>query len=335
MGVLARVGAVDLDTCHLGYRQRLVCATIAHVGMHANQLSVTIQTVRELVGEQFSGWASQPISPVRSEGTVNAIFRIGDRLAARFPLQPGDIEATRRWLLREADAACELQGRTRVPVPEPVAIGEPGAGYPLPWSVQTWLPGTTATVQDPAASQGFAPDLAEFIGEVRAIDVAGRRFVGRGRGGDLRDHAEWMATCFDRSGDLVDVARLRRLWGRLRELPRTATDVMTHGDLTPGNVLVSDARLAGVVDVGGLGPADPALDLVGAWHLLETGPRELLRAGLRCDRLEWERGKAWAFEQSMGAVWYYAESNPPMSRMGQRTIDRILDTENRPLSATH
>jgi len=75
------------------------------------------------------------------------------------------------------------------------------------------------------------------------------------------------------------------------------------------------------------GPADPALDLVGAWHLLDAGPRELLRAGLRCNELEWERGKAWAFEQSMGAVWYYAESNPPMSRMGQRTIDRILDTE--------
>jgi hypothetical protein len=27
----------------------------------------------------------------------------------------------------------------------------------------------------------------------------------------------------------------------------------------------------------------------------------------------WERGKAWAFEQAMGAVWHYAESNPAMS----------------------
>jgi hypothetical protein len=39
--------------------------------------------------------------------------------------------------------------------------------------------------------------------------------------------------------------------------------------------------------------------------------------------LEWERGKAWAFEQAMGAVWYYAGSNPAMSRMGQRTLERI------------
>ena len=40
----------------------------------------------------------------------------------------------------------------------------------------------------------------------------------------------------------------------MRELPRGAAgDVMTHGDLIPGNVLVSDGRLAGILDVGGLG----------------------------------------------------------------------------------
>jgi hypothetical protein len=41
--------------------------------------------------------------------------------------------------------------------------GEPGAGYPLPWSVQTWLPGTVATDEDPGESAAFAHDLAEFI----------------------------------------------------------------------------------------------------------------------------------------------------------------------------
>jgi hypothetical protein len=30
-----------------------------------------------------------------------------------------------------------------------------------------------------------------------------------------------------------------------------------------------------------------------------------------------------AFEQAMGAVWYYAHSNPAMSRMGRRTLERI------------
>jgi len=80
----------------------------------------------------------------------------------------------------------------------------------------------------------------------------------------------------------------------------------------------------GFIDVGDLGSADPALDLVGAWHLLEAGPRQVLRDDLECTELGWERGKAWAFEQSMGAVWYYAESNPPMSLMGRRTLHRIM-----------
>jgi hypothetical protein len=42
------------------------------------------------------------------------------------------------------------------------------------------------------------------------------------------------------------------------------------------------------------------LDLVCAWHLLDAGPRQVLRDDLDCDDLEWERGKAWAFEQTMG-----------------------------------
>jgi aminoglycoside phosphotransferase (APT) family kinase protein len=293
--------------------------------MHPNQLTVSLETVRKLVDAQFPEWRGLPIKQFASQGTVNALFRIGERLAARFPLEPGDVGSTRRWLESEAKAARELLGRTRFRTPEPVALGEPGEGYPLPWSVQTWLPGTAATDQDPGGSVAFAHDLAEFIHGVRAIDTRGRVFNGRGRGGDLRSHDAWMETCFEHSERLMDVARLRRMWGVLRELPRSAAgDVMTHGDLIPGNVLGCDGRLAGVIDVGGLGPADPALDLVCAWHLLAAGPRQVLHDELNCDDLEWERGKAWAFEQAMGAVWYYVESNPAMSLMGQRTLQRIL-----------
>jgi aminoglycoside phosphotransferase (APT) family kinase protein len=297
------------------------------MAMHEGQLLVTADMVGDLVAGQFPEYAKLPIEAVRSEGTVNAIFRIGEHLAARFPLEPDDPDITRQWLATEAGVARELLGRTRVPVPKPVAIGEPGAGYPLPWSIQTWVPGTTASEVDPAASDQFAHDLAEFIQQVRSIDVAGRTFSGEGRGGDLPAHDSWMETCFDESVSLVDVPRLRLIWARLRLLPRNAPDVMTHGDLTPGNVLVVDGRLAGVLDVGGLGPADPALDLVGAWHLLDTDRRNILRVDLGCDELEWEHGKAWALQQAMGAIWYYVESNPPMHHMARRTLDRILADE--------
>jgi hypothetical protein len=74
---------------------------------------------------------------------------------------------------------------------------------------------------------------------------------------------------------------------RYRNLPLNRLDVMNHGDLIPGNVPV-------------------------------TTDRRLARG------LEWERGKAWAFEQSMGVLWYHVQSNPPMSRTGRRTLERIL-----------
>jgi len=298
------------------------------VQMHAGQLAVSPQMVRQLVDEQFPEWRRLPVTGIASSGTVNAIFRIGDELAARFPLQPADISSTWRWLESEAEAARELLGRTRFATPEVVALGEPGAGYPLPWSVQTWLPGVTAAEDDPAESVAFARDLAEFVRGVAAIDTRGRTFDRPGRGGDLRSHDSWMKTCLDRSEQLLDVPRLRRLWSTMRTLPRTTPDTMTHGDLIPANLLVSGGRLTGIIDVGGIGPADPALDLVGAWHLLEARPRQALRDDLGCDDLDWERGKAWAFEQAVGLVWYYRDSNPPMSRMGERTLQRILGDES-------
>lgn len=30
------------------------------------------------------------------------------------------------------------------------------------------------------------------------------------------------------------------------------------------------------------------------------------------------------------AIWYYLDSNPPMHRMGRRTIERILADESHP-----
>lgn len=291
--------------------------------MHPGQLDVPVLAVRRLLQEQFPAWAGLPVRAVVAEGTVNAIFRIGDQLAARFPLQPQDPELAGRELRAEAEAARELLGRTRFPTPARVALGRPGAGYPLPWSVQTWLPGVAATVDDPGGSVGFAHDLAELIQDLRAIDTRGRTFRGTNRGGELAARDAWLEMCFTNSEQLLDVPALRQLWRTMRELPRTAPDVMTHGDLIPGNVLVRDARLAGVLDVGGLGPADPALDLVSAWHLLEPGPRQVLRDRLGADDLEWSRGRAWAFEQAMGLVWYYRDSNPVMSALGRRTLQRL------------
>jgi len=172
----------------------------------------------------------------------------------------------------------------------------------------------------------FASDVAEFVAGVRSIPTRGRTFAGSGRGGDLTSQDEWLRTCFARSRELLDVPPLERMWSGFRQLTRgSQPDVMAHTDLVPGNVLVSNGRLTGVIDVGGLRPADPALDLIAAWHMLEPGPRQVFRETLGCHDDEWERGKAWAFAQAMGLVWYYAESNPTMCALGRRTLQHLVN----------
>ncbi|WP_205015817.1 hypothetical protein [Pseudonocardia sp. EV170527-09] len=60
------------------------------------------------------------------------MHRVGGGLAAPFPLQGHDTAAVRERLVAEATAARELAACSPVPTPEPVGIGNPGHGYPLP-----------------------------------------------------------------------------------------------------------------------------------------------------------------------------------------------------------
>lgn len=294
------------------------------MAMHEDELEVDAELVGQLLDDQFPQWAELPGTEVVTAGTVNAIFRVGDWLAARLPLRAADPTAVRDSLMEEARAAREFCEVSPVPSPEPVAVGEPGQGYPLPWTVQTWLPGTDAVVSEPAGSGPFAQDLANLLACLRCADTRGRHFSGGGRGGHLPDHDEWMELCLAKSAGLVDVGRLRAMWQDLRALPAIDQDVVCHGDLTPPNVLVDAGRLVGVLDTGGFAAADPALDLVSVWHLLDDEQRQLVRQELSCGDVQWHRGMAWALQQAMGLVWYYADTNPVMSRWGHRTLDRLL-----------
>lgn len=294
--------------------------------MHDDGLHIDEGLARQLIADQFPQWGNERVQHITSDGTVNAIFRIGTDLAARFPLREADPDTARVQLMCEADAMLELAKCCPFPSPTPVAMGAPGNGYPLPWSVQTWLPGAVATPEGLAHSDRFTRDLVALIRALRAADTGGRTFTGSGRGGNLQDSDEWMEICFRESEDLLPVDRLRDLWATFRFLPTADSTAMTHGDLIPGNLLVAGDQLIGVLDGGGFAPADPALDLVAAWHMLDHRRRELLRAELAIGELEWRRGAAWAFQQAMGLVWYYRETNPGMSALGRSTLGRICDT---------
>jgi aminoglycoside phosphotransferase (APT) family kinase protein len=293
--------------------------------MHDDQVHIDADIARELIIDQFPQYRHEPIKQLGATGTLNAIFRIGSGVAARFPLRAMKPVECAEMLRREAAAMTEFAKHSPFATPRPLGLGQPSALYPMPWAVQSWIEGEVATPNGLATSTAFALDIANLIVSLRAADTHGRRFDGQGRGGNLPDHDDWMEVCFRNSDGLLDVARLRHMWARLRELPPSGSDVMSHRDLIPANLLVHDGRVVGVIDAGSFGPADPALDLVAAWHLLDRERRDIVRRHLGSDEVEWKLGTAWAFQQAMGLVWYYQRTNPGMSALGRNTLSRLVE----------
>src|SRR5690349_12620075 len=125
--------------------------------MHDDEVEVDDRVVRRLLQTQMPDLADRPLSIVEPWGTDNAIWRLGDDLVVRLPRihwAVAQIEQEALWLPR-------LGPHLPVAVPRPVAIGEPGDGYPYRWAVHEWLPGEGASrdlLEDPVA---FALGLAE------------------------------------------------------------------------------------------------------------------------------------------------------------------------------
>ncbi|HZU73130.1 MAG TPA: hypothetical protein VE990_10225, partial [Acidimicrobiales bacterium] len=88
--------------------------------LHADMIEVTEEVVRRLLGRQFPSWADLPLARVASTGTVHAIYRLGDDMAVRLPLSPR-FEGIRQ----EFEDLGKFGPLLPIPIPEPVALGEP------------------------------------------------------------------------------------------------------------------------------------------------------------------------------------------------------------------
>ncbi len=180
--------------------------------MHEDQLDVDVDVVRRLIGDQFPQWSRLAVQALPTAATVNAIFRVGDSLAARFPLRVGEPETVRTWLQQEARASLEFARSHLSPrlsrwgsESRDMATRCPGAFRPGCRDGML-LPGTH---QARAHSRRISPACSFPFGPRTR---SGRRFTGAGRGGHLSDHDDWMNLCFTKSHGLVDVGRLRSMW---------------------------------------------------------------------------------------------------------------------------
>ncbi|MFF0233884.1 aminoglycoside phosphotransferase family protein [Micromonospora sp. NPDC005254] len=294
--------------------------------MHTDQVDVSADVVAALVAEQLPRWRGLPVRPLRSAGTVNALFRLGTEFVLRFPLRPSADPALRDTLRQEQEHAVLLAAHLPIAVPEPLALGAPGDGYPGWWTAYRFIPGETAQpdrIDDPDV---FARDLAAVVVALHGVDTGGRSWPGYGRGGPLADQDADVRAALAVSGELTDTAALAEVWDRCRDARRDdPVDVWIHADLMPGNLLVRDGRLAAVIDLELVQVGDPAVDLMPAWNLLDPGSRETYRRALGVDDATWERGRGWALAQAINALPYYVDTNPVMADIARHTLRAVLD----------
>lgn len=287
--------------------------------MHPDEFGIDAHLVRRLISEQFPQWEDLRLERVRSTGTVNAIYRLGDEMCVRLPRTPGaarDVAREERWLPH-------LGRCLPLRVPTLLAVGQPAAEYPLTWTVYSWLAGDTFEVGLVGDLEAASDDIANFINALHRID--GTDAPRSGGSGPLAVRDEAVRAVIDSLGDRIDAAAAKRAWGSsLAAREWDGNPVWIHGDLIPPNVLVEAGRVSAVIDFDESGVGDPALDVIAAWSLLPASVRGLFREAIEVDDATWIRGRGWALSKALFIIPYYENTNPEFVAMADRMVNEIL-----------
>jgi aminoglycoside phosphotransferase (APT) family kinase protein len=296
--------------------------------MHDDEVDVDATLVRRLVSSQFPEWADLAIERFDSAGTDNAIFRLGQDMAVRLPRIPSaaqKVEKEYRWLPM-------LAPLLPLAIPEPIAKGSPGEGYPWRWSVYRWLEGEPSAVGGTVDPRRAAIELARFVAALQRIDAAegptpGEHNSFRGVPLALRDGRTRAAIAA--LDDSIDRPTASAAWDTALGAPEwQGPAVWLHGDLQAANLLIYNGKLSAVIDFGCLGVGDPACDLMAAWTCVPADLRDVFRAELAVDDATWLRGRGWALSFGLIALPYYENTHPVLAGIARQTIEEILADAN-------
>jgi aminoglycoside phosphotransferase (APT) family kinase protein len=290
--------------------------------MHTDEAETDEELVGRLLRAQFPRWAGLPVTRLASGGTVNAIYRLGEELTVRLPLRPGGAEA----VATEARLLPRLAPLLPLPIPEVVAVGAPGEGYPLSWAVHRWIEGRNPVEGGLAEPETVAHDLARFALAFREIDLPdgppahrGRPLIGEDR--EMRAAIEALR----RTDEPFDADEIAAAWAEaLAAPPWTGPPCWTHSDLMPSNLVLAGDRVSAVIDFGAAGMGEPATDLIPAWNLLPAPARRSYREAVDADEATWARARGWALSMAVIQLPYYRETNPVISANARYVIREVL-----------
>ncbi len=297
--------------------------------MNEGQVTPPESVVASIVAGALPELAGVRVTRLVSAGTVNALYRIGEQVVARFPLVPDAGRAQHEALVAEHAALVLIGTVSPCAVPMPVAIGEPGELYDGFWSVLRWIDGESVESFDKPMSYQFATQLGSFVSAISAIPTNARRWNGQSRGGPLSTRNEDVmgALAASRLEAVLDPTILDAVtdvWRSCLDAAPASSDRWIHGDLMPGNLIHEHGDLAAVIDFGCAAVGDQAVDLMVAWNLLDDETRPAFREVVKVDDDTWERGRGWAIVQAAVALPYYAQTNQVMASTARRTLEAVL-----------
>jgi aminoglycoside phosphotransferase (APT) family kinase protein len=295
--------------------------------MDVKQPVIDDTLVRRMVAAQFPQWADLPVRSAAVGGWDNRSFHLGEHMIVRLPSAADyslQVEKEHRWLPK-------LARLLPLPIPTPLAIGEPVHGYPWRWSIYRWIEGDTAAPERIGDLSAFAASLAQFLIALQRIDPAGGPRPGLHnfwRGGSLTTYdAETLQAIALLKGK-INAKAATEVWEAALKTTWNHPPVWIHGDVSAGNLLVKAGRLSGVIDFGMLGVGDPACDLSIAWTLFSGESREAFRAMLPLDAGTWARGRAWTLWKALIAAAGLIETNAVEAARPWRVIDEVLEGRN-------
>lgn len=284
-------------------------------------VDVTAAAVRRLIRRQRPDLAGFSLIQI-ANGWDNVTFRLGDELAVRLPRRAEAVPL----ILHEQQYLPGIAGRLPVAVPVPVHAGQPTPDFPWPWSIVTWVHGTSAVGVRPADRRPAAAGLAAFLMSLHLPADTGVP-VNPLRGVPLRDRDGDVLERFEDGERYPQAAELRGVWAEA--CAAQAWDgpaMMLHGDLHPANILLAaDGSLAGVIDFGDVGAGDPAVDLAVGWLMFDAGARrQFIGAfGPSIDGDTWTRARGWALVLSTAMV-SNSDDNPRMFSVGKFGMRQVL-----------
>ncbi|MDG4821852.1 aminoglycoside phosphotransferase family protein [Asanoa sp. WMMD1127] len=283
------------------------------------EIDIDADLVARLLRAQHPDLADRPLTLV-ANGWDNVIFRLGDDLCVRLPRR----EVAVQLIVNEQRWLPALAPRLAVSVPAPVRVGQPGDGYPWPWSICAWVDGEIASRVPVVERRAVAGSLAEFMNRLH-VPAPAEAPVNAVRGVPL-SHRDGQIQERLTSGKLAREDELRRLWDELKATPAwEGPELWLHGDPHPANLVLrgNPATLAAVLDFGDLTAGDPATDLAAAWLVFDPPGRAVFQAGVEADPATWRRARAWALAIGT-AIAVFADIHPGLADAGEHAITQVL-----------